>query len=339
MPEEEVAMTHNPNSTDQHSLFRQASDPDTSVQVLARLAGAEDEVIRAAVAFNAATPKPVLDALLADPSEYVRDCVTKRILQTVSALRVHPTAIVSNEARIGENVVIGAYTIVRGNVSIGDGTVIESHCEIGHPAHTALDEPLLHIGRNSFIRSHSIFYEGSTFGDNLVTGHRVTVREKTKAGRNMQIGTLSDIQGHCEIGDFVRLHSNVHIGQHARIKDYVWIFPYVVLTNDPHPPSNVMLSVTLENYVAVATMSVVLPGVTVKEGALVGAHSAVARDVEPDTVVAGSPAKYICDTSNILLKDGSGRSAYPWRRHFHRGYLPDTVAKWMAEFAGRPGLN
>ena len=79
-------------------------------------------------------------------------------------------------------------------------------------------------------------------------------------------------------------------------------------------------------------MSVILPGVEVGQGALVGAHSAVGRDVEPDTVVAGTPAKMICYTDAIFLKDGSGRPAYPWRRHFHRGYPDETVARWMAEF-------
>jgi acetyltransferase-like isoleucine patch superfamily enzyme len=245
---------------------------------------------------------------------------------------IHPTAIVSEGARIAQNVVVGPYSIVHKNVMIEEGTVIGSHCEIGHPVQNSTDGDPLIIGKNSLIRSHSIFYENSTFGENLATGHRVTVREKTFAGRNLQIGTLSDVQGHCEIGNFVKFHSNVHIGQRSKISDYVWIFPYVVLTNDPHPPSDILLGVTLEKYVAVATMSIILPGVTVKEGALVGAHSSVSRDVEPDTVVAGSPAKYICDTDKIKLKDGSNKSAYPWRRHFHRGYLPETITKWISEF-------
>jgi acetyltransferase-like isoleucine patch superfamily enzyme len=245
---------------------------------------------------------------------------------------IHPTAIVSEGARIAQNVVVGPYSIIHKNVIVEEGTVIGSHCEIGHPVHNSTDGDPLIIGKNSLIRSHSIFYENSTFGENLVTGHRVTVREKTFAGRNLQIGTLSDIQGHCEIGNFVKFHSNVHIGQRSKISDYVWIFPYVVLTNDPHPPSDILLGVTLEKYVAIATMTIILPGVTVKEGALVGAHSSVSRDVEADTVVAGSPAKYICDTDKIKLKDGSNKSAYPWRRHFHRGYLPETITKWLSEF-------
>ena len=245
---------------------------------------------------------------------------------------IHPTAIVSPHARIGDSVSIGAFTTVHDNVEIGDHTVIESHCEIGYPSKNAEGQPLK-IGRNSHSRSHSIFYEGSTIGDELTTGHRVTVREKTRAGRNFQIGTLGDIQGHCEIGNYTKFHSNVHIGQHARIGNYVWIFPYVVLTNDPHPPSHVTLGVTIEDYAAIATMSVILPGVTVKSGALVGAHSSVSRNVEADTVVAGSPAKFICETRAIKLRDGSEQSAYPWRRHFHRGYSEEAIAAWMKEFA------
>ncbi|OEZ47543.1 acyl-[acyl-carrier-protein]--UDP-N-acetylglucosamine O-acyltransferase [Janthinobacterium sp. MP5059B] len=248
-----------------------------------------------------------------------------------AAQAIHPTALVSPKARLGNNVKIGAFSIIYDNVIIGDDTTIDSHCEIGYPTPLAQGEPLL-IGALSLIRSHSIFYEGSSFGEKLTTGHRVTVREKTKAGKNFQIGTLCDIQGDCVIGDYVRFHSNVHIGQHSSIGNFVWIFPYVVLTNDPHPPSHVQMGVTVEDYVAIATMSILLPGVTVKKGALVGAHSSVSRDVDEDTVVAGSPANFICATSKLKLKDGSGAPAYPWRKHFHRGYPEAVVKAWLEEF-------
>lgn len=248
---------------------------------------------------------------------------------------IHPTAIVDRSATIGSNVTIGPFTIIHENVFVDEGTFVGSHCELGcaasNPAHGG---PLL-IGKNSHIRSHSVFYEGSSFGENLTTGHRVTVREQTRAGRDFQIGTLGDIQGHCEIGDFTKFHSNVHIGQQSRIGDCVWIFPYVVLTNDPHPPSELRMGVVVEDFAAIATMSVILPGVTVGSGALVAAHSSVSRNVAPDTVVAGSPAHYVCDTDQIALKDGSGAPAYPWRRHFHRGYPSEWVAKWIKEFPGR----
>lgn len=245
---------------------------------------------------------------------------------------IHSTSIVSPIAVIGNNVSIGPYTIVHDDVIIGDGTKIESHCEIGYPSPLAKGESL-NIGPFSLIRSHSVFYTGSNFGERLVTGHRVTVREKTKAGKNLQIGTLGDIQGHCNIGDYVRFHSNVHIGQSSTVGNYVWIFPYVVLTNDPHPPSDVLQGVTIKDFAAIATMSVILPGVTVGEGALIAAHSSVSRDVAPDTVVGGSPAEFICESSKIKLKDGSGKSAYPWRQHFHRGYPEEIVKSWLENIA------
>ncbi|WP_080950585.1 hypothetical protein V6M29_12060 [Stutzerimonas chloritidismutans] len=245
---------------------------------------------------------------------------------------IHPTAIVSPTAEIGPGVSIGAFSIIHDKVRIDAGTRIESHCEIGYPTPLAEGRELS-IGENSLIRSHSVFYQGSVFGERLVTGHRVTVREKTEAGRNLQIGTLSDLQGHCQIGDFVRLHSNVHIGQCSRIGSYVWIFPYVVLTNDPHPPSNILVGVTVEEFAVIATMSVILPGVMLGTGSLVAAHSSVNRDVEPDTVVGGSPAKFLCRTEQVKLKDGSNQPAYPWRRHFHRGYPEDLVKSWVAMFS------
>jgi len=151
-------------------------------------------------------------------------------------MSIHSTAIISEHATIGKNVSIGAFTIIHDNVVIHDDTIVEPYCELGVSNHLSEGKALV-IGSNSHIRSRSTFYEGSTFGPRLITGHSVTVREKTEAGENFQLGTLSDIQGHCKIGNFVRTHSNVHIGQHSEVGDYVWIFPYVVLTNDPHPPS------------------------------------------------------------------------------------------------------
>lgn len=245
---------------------------------------------------------------------------------------IHPTCIVDPSAEIGIDVEVGPFSIIHANVRIGDSSTIGSHCEIGHPTPRAEGRALV-IGSSALIRSHSVFYEGSNFGDRLVTGHGVTVREGTEAGENLQIGTLSDVQGDCLFGDYVRLHSNVFVGQHATIGSYVWLFPHVVLTNDPHPPSEVRLGVAVEDFAAIAAMSVILPGVRVGRGALVAANSSVNRDVEPDTVVAGSPAKRIRPTNEIYLKDGSDHPAYPWRRHFHRGYPREAVDAWVTEFA------
>lgn len=241
--------------------------------------------------------------------------------------KIHPTAIVDPNAKIADSIEIGAFTIIHSNVEIGPNTKIGSHCELGVATPLSDGSPLS-ISGDTTIRSHSVFYEGSSFGKGLVTGHRVTVRELCVAGDSLQIGTLSDIQGHCRIGNYTKLHSNVHIGQHSTVENFVWIFPYVVLTNDPHPPSDTLLGVTVREFAVIATMSTILPGVEVGEGALVAAHSNVSKDVGAHRIVSGNPAEDRGPTERVRLKDGSMRPAYPWTTHFTRGYPEEIVKSW-----------
>ncbi|CAN5904203.1 N-acetyltransferase [soil metagenome] len=241
--------------------------------------------------------------------------------------KIHSTAIVNPMAKIADDVEIGPFSIIHANVVLASGCKIGAYCELGIQSNLSNGSPL-QIEKNSIIRSHSVFYESSQFGENLVTGHRVTVRENTIAGKNLQIGTLGDVQGDCVIGDYVRFHSNVHIGKMSKIGDFVWIFPYVVLTNDPHPPSDILKGVTLGNFSVIATMSIILPGVSVGEGAFIGAHSSLKDDAEAGMLYLGSPALKICPASKIKLQDGTRLPAYPWTSHFSRGYPDDIVEKW-----------
>lgn len=243
---------------------------------------------------------------------------------------IHSTAIVSPKAQLGRNVSVGPFTVIHEEVIIGDETSIGGHCEIGHPTALAEGMPLI-LGDKSLIRSHSVFYQGSTFGEGLVTGHRVTVREKTHAGISFQIGTSTEIQGDVSIGNHVRFQSNIFVGKNTKIGNFVWILPYVVLTNDPTPPSNVMLGCVIEDYASISASVTVLPGVVVGEHSLVAAQACVTKNVPPYMVVAGVPAKIIGSTNNIKLRDGSGQSAYPWTQHFTRGYPELIIQEWLAE--------
>src|SRR4051794_7795810 len=94
-----------------------------------------------------------------------------------------------NNLTIGKNVKIGDNTIIYDNVSIEDNTIISNDCVVGEPLNAYYGDdkyvnPPTVIGANSLIRSHSIIYAGSEFGDYLNTGHRVTIREKTIAGHH-----------------------------------------------------------------------------------------------------------------------------------------------------------
>jgi len=240
---------------------------------------------------------------------------------------IHTTALISPGAELGENVTVGAFTIIHSNVRIGSGSHIDSHCELGYPTPLADGLPLI-IGCGSIIRSHSIFYQGSSFGDNLVTGHQITVREKTVAGNGFQIGSLADIQGHCDIGHYVRTQSSVTIGQQSKIGNFVWLFPGALLTNDPNPPSNDLEGATIEDYVVIAVKSTILPGVRIGKGSFVTAHSLVNKDMPNDSLISGIPAKRICKASDMRLKRDVRIKAYPWRNRFVRGYPDNIIEQW-----------
>ncbi len=230
--------------------------------------------------------------------------------------------IIEDNVNIGNNVFIDSNCIIRSGSTIGDRSTIASNCIIGEYqmdfSHDRCNhEHLLYIGHDAIIRSGTIIYSGSEIGDNFQTGHHVTIREKTHIGNNVSIGTLSDIQGNCKIGNYVRMHSNVHIGQLSIIEDYIWIFPYVVLTNDPTPPSEKLLGVHIYSFAVIATNSILLPGIKVCADSLIGAGAIVTKDVEEFAVVVGNPAKKIADVRDIKSKI-TGETVYPWKYHFSR---------------------
>ena len=242
---------------------------------------------------------------------------------------ISDTATIKDNVIIGDNVIIedNCYidynVIIRDNVYIKEGSYIGAGCILGEYLVDFYSDRInkvhpLVIGENALIRSEAIVYGDTTIGDNFQTGHRVTIRELSIIGNNVRIGTQSDIQGYCTIGNYVSIHSSVIIGQKSEIKDYVWIFPFVVLTDDPTPPSETLIGVTIEAYAAIAAGSIILPGVNIGEDSLVGAGSIVNKNVEKETVVIGNPAKYVCSTFDIINKF-TGLQTYPWRNTFSRG--------------------
>lgn len=262
--------------------------------------------------------------------------------------------------KIGKNVTIKQGVIVGKNVTIEDDVYIDYGCIIRDNVHikkggfigarsilgeylmdfykdkTNKVHPLI-IGENALIRTENVIYGDTIIGDNFQSGHKVTIRECTEIGNNVRVGTLSDIQGYCKLGNYINLHSNVHIGQKSIIEDYVWIFPYVVLTNDPTPPSEELLGVKIDSFAIVSTASIILPGVHISSDALIGAGAIVTKDVEKETVVVGNPAKEICSVRKIRNKT-TGELAYPWRYKFKRNmpWEDSDYETWINNFEINP---
>nr|WP_297705279.1 N-acetyltransferase [uncultured Butyrivibrio sp.] len=230
--------------------------------------------------------------------------------------------IIEDGVIIGDNAYIDSNVIIRRGVKIGNDAFVGANCIIGEYLMDFCIDRQIHdhslvIGDNSLIRSGSIIYSDSFIGDNFQTGHQVTIREDSKIGNNVSVGTLSDIQGNCRIGNYVRLHSNVHIGQLSVIDDFVWIYPYVILTNDPTPPSESFKGVHVCSFAVIATSALIMPGLEIGQDALVAGGAIVTKSVSPYQVVAGNPAKPISDVRQLKSKI-TGEVVYPWRDHFKR---------------------
>lgn len=125
----------------------------------------------------------------------------------------------------------------------------------------------------------------------------VVIMEGAKIGRNCNICAHSLIEGDVIIGDDVTIKSGVQIWDGARLEDKVFIGPNVTFTNDIFPRSKMYLEeymgITLKANSSIGANATLLAGITIGEYSLVGAGSVVTKDVPPNSVVVGNPAKVI----------------------------------------------
>lgn len=223
---------------------------------------------------------------------------------------------------IGKNCKIANTVKINENVLIEDNVTIGEYCVIGLKSNNKLNNKLV-IKKNSIINSHTNIYLGSEIGENNIIGHNVLIREKSILGKNVQIGSYSDLEGYCTIDDYAKLHSCVHVGQHSKIMSYVYIFPYVVLTNDPIPPSDIRQGVVLEPFSIICTRSTILPGIKIGFSSFIGANSLVNKNVDPEMIGSGNPFRIKGNISNIKIPN-SNNSAYPWIDRFEKDYPKDV---------------
>ncbi|MEJ0009685.1 MAG: acyltransferase [Alphaproteobacteria bacterium] len=235
---------------------------------------------------------------------------------------------ISPKASIGASCTIAASAIIHDNVTLGAGSTVGEFCILGHPALGDAAGQMLTIGEGALIRSHTVIYEGSNFGPQLRVGHSSMLREGIVAGINFQVGSFNDLEGDTTVGDWTRFHSNVHIGRGAVIGSFVWIFPYVVLTNDPLPPSWMKEGVTVGDGAAICTSAVVLPGATIGRGAFVAAMTRAKGDVPPAALVIGGEGKII-GTIDKLKHKASGKQ-HPWMSHAAGNYPPEAQERIRA---------
>jgi acetyltransferase-like isoleucine patch superfamily enzyme len=153
------------------------------------------------------------------------------------------------------------------------------------------------------------------FVDNcaLVLGHRWRINART----TFQGARNAPAKARIVLGDGTYLGSRVVLraGLGIDLGKHVTIAANVVLSSDPgHPldavarrtqpaPREDLRQMIVGDDVWIAEGATLLGGITVGEGAVIGAHAVVTKDVPPRTVVAGNPARVVREIGAPQLRD------------------------------------
>jgi acetyltransferase-like isoleucine patch superfamily enzyme len=148
------------------------------------------------------------------------------------------------------------------------------------------------------------------------------ISEDVKLGRNVKLSKFINLYG-CEIGDdtkigaFVEIQKNARVGRRCKIQshtficegvtieDNVFVGHGVTFINDTYPratnsgnglqtEADWKVEPTLvREGASIGSGTTILSNVTIGERAIVGAGSVVTKDVPPEAIVAGNPARFI----------------------------------------------
>jgi UDP-2-acetamido-3-amino-2,3-dideoxy-glucuronate N-acetyltransferase len=136
---------------------------------------------------------------------------------------------------------------------------------------------------------------------------------------NTKIGTFVEIQKGAKIGKNCKISSHTFICEGVTIEDDVFVGHNVTFINDLFPRAtnsdNTMqtdsdwkvVRTTVKRGASIGSSATLLCGITIGENAIVGAGSVVTKDVPPNTIVAGNPARVIrrVDEEKASKKGGS----------------------------------
>ena len=181
---------------------------------------------------------------------------------------MHPTAVIDPAAKLADDVMVGAYTVIGAEVEIGAGTVIGPHCSIGGPTK---------IGRDNRIHGHAAI--GGDPQDKKFQGERVA----------LEIGDGNHIR------EFVTLNRGTGDGGGiTRIGDDNWLLAYVHVAHDCRIGSHCVFSnnATLAGHVTIGDHVILSGFAGVHQFCRIGAHAFIGMgafingDVPPYLMVA-----------------------------------------------------
>ena len=177
--------------------------------------------------------------------------------------RIHPTALVSSKAELGQEVEIGPYSVVGERVVIGSGSQLGPHAVVEGPTvlgknnwikgQSAIgtppqdlkykgEETFLEIGDNNVIREFVTINRGTaggggktTIGSQNLIMAGVHVAHDCHLGEQTILANAATLAGHVEIGDFSTVGAFSGVHQFCRVGPYAFVGGYSVLTRDALP--------------------------------------------------------------------------------------------------------
>jgi UDP-N-acetylglucosamine acyltransferase len=183
---------------------------------------------------------------------------------------IHPSAIIEPGAKIGKNVTIEAYAIIKGTVTLHDNVVIKSHAYIDG---------------------------NTTIGEGTVIWPSASIGTKTQDLKFRGEKTFVIIGKNCEIREFATINSScqensvVKIGDHCLIMAYCHVAHNCEIGNRVIMANNAMLAghVVVEDYAIIGGMTPVHQFSRIGCYSMVGGFSRITHDVPPYTLGAGAP--------------------------------------------------
>lgn len=122
-------------------------------------------------------------------------------------------------------------------------------------------------------------------------------------GDNTKIGTFVEIQKNAIIGRNCKISSHTFICEGVHIEDDVFVGHNVTFINDLYPRATAVsgelqteedwkvVETFIKRGASIGSSATILAGVTIGESSIVGAGAVVTKDVPPNTIVAGNPAR------------------------------------------------